>query len=143
MFNKAEKTNARANGAPIALLRESNFETEVLQSKEPVLVAFWAPWSRPCRVLDPILHDLARACAGKAKVAKFNADDCLELSLSYDIQSIPTLLYFVEGRPRLRIVGTATKQAILAKLSPFGVTNEPAAFPEGASRSGRQPGKEN
>src|SRR5512139_3483772 len=135
MFNKAEKTNARANGAPIAFLQESNFETEVLQSKQPVLVAFWAPWSRPCRVLDPILRDLARAWSGRAKVAKFNADDCLDLSLCYDIQSIPTLLYFIQGKPQLRIVGTATKQAILAKLSPFGVTNETVALPEGASRS--------
>ena len=143
MSNKAEKMNAKGKGAPIAFLKESNFETEVLQSNQPVLVAFWAPWSRPCRVLDPILHDLARAWFGRAKVAKFNADDCLDLSLCYDIQSIPTLLYFVEGRPRLRIVGTATKQAILAKLNPFGVTNEPVAVPEGASRSGRQPGKEN
>jgi thioredoxin len=143
MSNKAEKMNVKGNGAPIALLRESNFEAEVLQSKQRVLVAFWAPWSRPCLVLDPILQGLARAWVGKAKVLKVNADDCLDLSLCYDIQSIPTLLYFVEGRPRLRIVGTATKQAILAKLRPFGTTNETVALPEEASGAPRQPGKEN
>ena len=143
MFNKAEKTNVKGNGAPIALLGEASFEAQVLQSKQPVLVAFWAPWSRPCLVLDPILQGLARAWAGKAKVVKVNADDCLDLSLCYDIQSIPTLLYFVEGKPRLRIVGTATKQAILAKLRPFGVTNETVALPEEASGTPRQPGKEN
>ena len=81
--------------------------------------------------------------AGKAKVVKVNADDCLDLSLCYDIQSIPTLLYFVEGKPRLRIVGTATKQAILAKLKPFGVLNDTAALPEEAFGADRQPGKEN
>ena len=143
MSNKAEKMNVKENGAPIALLRESNFEAEVLQCKQPVLVAFWAPWSRPCLVLDPILQGLARAWVGKATVLKVNADDCLDLSLCYDIQSIPTLLYFVEGRPRLRIVGTATKQAILAKLRPFGVTNDTVALPEKASGAPRQPGKEN
>ena len=143
MFNKAENTNVEGNGAPIALLVEASFEAQVLQSKQPVLVAFWVPWSRPCLVLDPILQGLAWAWVGKAKVAKVNADDCLDLSLCYDIQSIPTLLYFVEGRPRLRIVGTATKQAILAKLRHFGVTNETVALPEEASGAPRQPGKEN
>jgi thioredoxin 1 len=143
MSNKAENMNVKRNGAPIALLREGNFEAEVLRSEQPVLVAFWAEWSRPCRVLDPILQELARAWVGKAKVLKVNADDCLDLSLCYDIQSIPTLLYFVEGRPRLRIVGTATKQAILAKVRPFGVTNETVALPEKGSGAPRPPGKEN
>ncbi len=100
---------------------ESNFTAEVLQSREPVLVNFWAPWSRPCQILDPVLKELAATWAGKAKVVKINADDSLALSLTYDIQSIPTLLYFVEGQPRVRIVGTASKEAILAKLKPFGV----------------------
>ncbi len=66
-----------------------------------------------------MLQELANACAGKIKVVKVNADDCLDLSLWCDIQSIPTLLYFVRGNPCLRIVGTATKEAILAKLKPF------------------------
>ena len=137
MTNKAEKMNAKGNGAPIALLRESNFEAEVLRSKQPVLVAFSASWSRPCQILDAVLRELARDWTGRAKVVKVSADDCLDLSLGYDIQSIPTLLYFVEGRPRLRIVGTATKQAILAKLKPFGVISETAALPEEASGAPR------
>ena len=66
-----------------------------------------------------MLQELASACAGKAKVVKVNADDSLDLSLWYDIQSVPTLVYFVRGNPCLRIVGTATKEAILAKLQPF------------------------
>jgi len=143
MLNKTEKMNPNENGSPIVQLGEANFEAEVLQCKQPVLVAFGAPWSRPCQVLDPIIRDLARAWVGKAKVLKVNADDCLDLSLRYDIQSIPTMLYFVEGTPRLRIVGTATRDAILAKLKPFGVINETAALPEGASGASRQPGKEN
>ena len=66
-----------------------------------------------------MLQELASACAGRFKVVKVNADDSLDLSLWYEIQSVPTLLYFVRGNPCLRIVGTATKEAILAKLAPF------------------------
>lgn len=143
MFNKAEKMNVKGKGAPIVLLREADFEVEVLRSKQPVLVVFWAPWSRPCQVLEPVLQELASTLAGKARVVSVNADESLGLSLGYDIQSIPTLLYFVEGKPRIRIVGTATKQAILAQLEPFDVMNETVALAKGASGAGRQLGKEN
>ena len=105
-------------------ITEATFEAEILKSKQPVLVVFGTPWSRPCQVLDPILLELARDWAGKVKVLKVNADDSLDLSLCYDIQSIPTLLYFVEGKLRVQIVGTATKEAILAKLNPFGFMDE-------------------
>ncbi|HTE88242.1 MAG TPA: thioredoxin family protein [Terriglobales bacterium] len=97
-------------------ITEAAFEAEVLKSKPPVLVVFGTPWSRPCQVLDPILQELARDWAGKVKVLKVNADDSIGLSLCYDIQSVPTLLYFVEGKLRVQIVGTATKEAIIAKL---------------------------
>ena len=102
----------------------------MLQARQPVLVEFSTPWSRPCQVLESVLQEIANAWAGKARVVKVNADDSLDLSLWYDIQSIPTLIYFVEGEPCLRIVGTASKEAILGKLRPFGVpgkTELPAA----------------
>ena len=108
--------NLSENIPTTLLLTAASFEAEVLNSKQPVLAVFTAPWSRPCQVLDPILQELARDWAGKVKVLKVNADDSLDLSLCYDIQSIPTLLYFVEGKVRVQIVGTATKDAILAKL---------------------------
>ena len=123
-LHKTEKMNTNENAAATVHLGEANFEAEVLRSDRPVLVAFWAPWSRPCQVMDSVLQELAGALEGKAKVVKVNADDSLGLSICYDIQSIPTLLYFVEGTPRLRIVGTATKEAILAKLQPFDVIYE-------------------
>jgi thioredoxin 1 len=114
MLNNLENMNTQT-GALLAIAAE-DFKAEVVESKQPVLVEFWAPWSRPCRVFDSVLQELASACEGKLKVVKVNADDSLDLSLCFDIQSIPTLLYFVRGTPCLRIVGTATKEAILAKL---------------------------
>ena len=117
MFKSLEKTKTQ-DGALLAIAAE-DFKAEVLESNLPVLVEFWAPWSRPCQVFDPVLRELAGACAGKFKVVKVNADDSLDLSLWYEIQSVPTLLCFVRGNPGLRIVGTATKEAILAKLEPF------------------------
>jgi len=116
-------------------LREAQFVAEVLQSKEPVLVAFWAPWSRACQALDCVLEELAGDLEGKARVVKVNADDSLDLSICYDIHSVPTLLYFIQGTPRLRIVGTATKGAILAKLKPLAVTSDPAVLARSTSEA--------
>ena len=117
MFNEPEKTNTQ-NGELITIAAK-DFKAEVLESTQPVLVEFWAPWSRPCQVLDSVLRELASLCAGKVKVVKVNADDSLDLSLCYEIQSVPTLLCFVRGNPCLRIVGTATKEAILSKIKPI------------------------
>ncbi len=114
--------NTNQNKARTVEVREANFETEVLQSKQPVLVEFWAPWSRPCQVLESVLNEIATTCGGKVKVVKVNADDNPDLSLWYEIQSIPTLLYFVGGSIRAKVVGTASKEAILAKLEPFSAT---------------------
>ena len=97
-----------------------NFDSEVLQSKQPVLVAFLTSWSRPCAILAPVLEEIASECAGKLKVARVDADASLDLSLWYDVDSIPTLLYFVTGNVRTKIIGTATKEAILSKLELTG-----------------------
>jgi len=78
----------------------SNFESEVLNSKKPVLVAFGSPWSHLRRVFEITLNEVATECEGRAKVVKINADDNPDLSLWYDIQFIPTLLYFVGGSVR-------------------------------------------
>jgi thioredoxin 1 len=114
VLNKSENMNIHTDPWPV--VTGLNFNAEVLESKQPVLVEFWAPWSRPCQVLDSVLHELAGAWAGKVKVVKVNADDSLDLSLWYDIQSVPTLLYFLRGKPSLRIVGTASKEAIAARI---------------------------
>jgi len=108
------KTNP--DNRPIIEIGEANFESEVLSWKQPVLVAFSAAWSRPCQTLDPVLEEVAAACAGRVKVVKINADNHPDLSLVWNIQSIPTLLYFVAGKLHGRTVGTASKEAILSKL---------------------------
>src|SRR5258708_37514347 len=101
---------------PILEINEPDFEEEVLRWKQPVLVAFSAAWSRPCQILDSVVVEVAATCAGRVKVVKINADNHPDLSLFWKIQSIPTLLYFVDGNLRAKIVGTASKEAILSKL---------------------------
>lgn len=123
--------NLKPAKALTAEVGEANFKSEVLMSKHPVLAAFAAPWSRPCHILDSVLDEVTTACAGTVKVIKINADDNPDLSLLYDIQSIPTLLYFVEGNLRAKVVGTASKEAILSKLQTVcgGDSNSPTHEP--------------
>ena len=103
----------------IVEIGEANFFSEVVQSKLPVLVGFLAPRSQPFQVLRPVLDEVVAACAGRVKVAWVNADNNPHLSMWYRIQSTPTLLYFVDARPRARVVGTASKEGILSQLKPF------------------------
>lgn len=108
--------NCHDKKPPILEVSQSDFDRIVLRSSGAMLVVFCAPWSRPCRVIDSTLEKVAAACKGRAEVVRINADDNPELSLWYDIQSIPTLLYFVSGVLIGRLVGTASREAILAKL---------------------------
>jgi thioredoxin-like negative regulator of GroEL len=108
--------NKNSDDRPIIEIGGGNFESEVLRWKQPVLVAFSAAWSRPCQILDSVLEEVATACAGRVKVVKLNADNHPDLSFVWKIQSIPTLLYFIDGNLRAKIVGTASREAILSKL---------------------------
>jgi thioredoxin 1 len=92
------------------------FDTEVLQSSVPVLVDFWAVWCGPCRAIAPHVDAIAQEYAGRAKVVKVNVDEEPEIALRYGIQSIPTLLFFKDGKVQDMIVGVVPRQTIVQKL---------------------------
>jgi thioredoxin 1 len=101
---------------PVIEINEANFERDVLQSKEPVLVDFWAEWCGPCKMLGPLLDEIATEQAGRVKVAKVNVDTNPALAARFSIQSIPTLLFFAGGEVRDQTVGAVPKRAIVSKL---------------------------
>mgnify|MGYP001225760573 FL=1 len=97
-------------------LNKDNFKEEVLDSEIPVLVDFWAVWCMPCRMMAPIVEDLANSWKGKVKVGKLNTDEAPEIAAKYGIQAIPTLLIFQGGKEVGRIVGYVPKKTIEEKL---------------------------
>ena len=95
---------------------ESNFESEVLKSGQPVLVDFWAEWCMPCKALGPTIDELATEYAGKVKVGKVNTDANQSLSAQYGISAIPTVLLFQNGEIRERFIGLRSKRDFKASL---------------------------
>ena len=104
------------NGDTVTLT-EANFETEVTKSTQPVLVDFWAEWCGPCKMIAPILDEIAKEKAGAVKVAKVNVDDNQSLSVRFNIRAIPSLLLFKDGQVRDQVTGMTSKKNLLDKLA--------------------------
>ena len=96
---------------------EENFKSEVIESSQPVLVDFWAEWCGPCKMIAPAIEELAADFDGKAKVVKVNVDEHPKLAQEYGVRSIPTLLFFRDGKVSEQLVGAAQKDTLAEKLN--------------------------
>lgn len=97
-------------------LTDANFKQEVLESKLPVLIDFWATWCAPCRIIAPIVEELAREFDGKLKVCKLDVDSNQNTAIEYGIRSIPTLLFFKNGTVVGQIIGAVAKNKIVEQI---------------------------
>lgn len=115
-FLQPPTSNIMASDAVITLT-EANFESEISSSTVPVIVDFWAEWCGPCRMLGPILDDLAKDQAGKVKIAKVNVDEAPNLAAQFSVRSIPMLIFFKDGKAKDTVVGVQSKDALAKRLA--------------------------
>ena len=113
--SEKERTKV-AKEAKYITLTEENFQSEVLESTQPVLVDFWAEWCGACQALEPVIQEVAVDFEGRAKVGKLDVDDHNSIAMKYDIRSIPTLLFFQDGQIVDQVTGITPKKVIAEKL---------------------------
>jgi len=104
----------------VIILNESNFDREVTQDDKPVIVDFWADWCGPCKMIAPLLDEIAREKVDTVKVAKVNVDENQSLSFKYNIRAIPALLFFKNGQLRDQVTGVTSKKDLLSRLEALG-----------------------
>ena len=103
----------------ITTLTDATFDEEIAGADEVVVVDFWAEWCGPCKMIGPVLEEIASEQAGKVRVAKLNVDDHPVAARKFDVMSIPTLIVFKDGQPAKRLVGAKPKGALLEELAEF------------------------
>jgi thioredoxin 1 len=108
------------NNSATINLDESNFDREVTQSDKPVIVDFWAEWCGPCKMIAPLLDEVAREKAGTVKIGKVNVDENQSLSFKYNIRAIPALLFFKNGQLRDQVTGMTFKNDLLGRIDALG-----------------------
>jgi len=108
------------DNSTVIKLDESNFDREITQNDKPVVVDFWAEWCGPCKMIAPLLDEVAREKAGSVKVAKVNVDENQSLSLKYNIRAIPALLFFKNGQLRDQVTGVTSKKDLLNRIDAMG-----------------------
>jgi thioredoxin len=103
----------------IETLTDATFDEHVKASDVPVLVDFWAEWCGPCKMISPVLEEIAEEQDGKIQIVKLNIDDNLDVTRRYDVMSIPTLILFKDGEPQVRLIGAKPKGALLQEISGY------------------------
>jgi thioredoxin 1 len=103
----------------IVTLSDATFDEHVKASDVPVLVDFWAEWCGPCKMIAPVLEEIAEEQTGKLQIGKLNIDDNLDVTRRYDVMSIPTLILFKDGEPKARLVGAKAKGQLLQEISEY------------------------
>jgi len=97
---------------------DNNFQAEVIESDVPVLVDFWAPWCGPCRMVAPVVEEIAKERADALKVVKLNIDENQQTAMAFNVMSIPTLILFRHGQPAKTVIGAYPKKRLEAELEP-------------------------
>jgi thioredoxin 1 len=103
----------------IVTLSDATFDEHVKGSDIPVLVDFWAEWCGPCKMISPVLEEIAQEHAGKIEIVKLNIDDNLEVTRRFDVMSIPTLILFKDGQPEVRLIGAKPKGQLLQEIADY------------------------
>lgn len=103
----------------VSTLSDATFDEEIASSTEPVLVDFWAEWCGPCKMIAPVLDEIAAENRGKIKIAKLNVDDNPDIARRFEVMSIPTMIVFKDGQPHKRMVGAKGKGQLLQELSAY------------------------